>query len=1021
MKDFFVSYNRHDRAWAEWIAWMLEEAGYTTVIQAWDFRAGGNFVLDMQKAASEAQRTIAVLSETYLASEFTQPEWAAAFAQDPTGKERKLIPVRVKECQLSGLLRPIVYIDLVDVAEAEAQDVLLRSLSQDRAKPDQKPRFPRSAASGGNSFGTASHRPKPVFPPNIPSNLPLTSAIFVGRDDELERLHTQLQTKALTVISAVSGMGGIGKTELAAQYALQQRDMGTYPGGICWLRAREDLSTQIVLFTRSQLGLTISEDLELAEQVSLCWRNWQPGETLVVFDDVQQYQDIASVLPPQRSQFRVLLTTRLTLQSPVQNFEIKVLSEEKAIELLRAFATQGRAGNDPRFSEANADLEKQLCQWLGCLPLGLELVGRYLARKPDTSLETLWQRLQDKRLEAKALKDAAPEMTAPLGVTAAFELSWEVLDEPARRLAALLSLFALAEIPWTLVEACYPEEDVEDIEDLRDESLLNLHLLERIGEGTYQLHQLLREFFAAKREQRAEMVEMKQWFRLVVLEAVKRSTETPERSLLAETTMLLPHLQAVVQLSETSEQAIDVAIDLAWLANLYYSQGRYEEAEPLYLRALEISKEQLGENHPDVSNRLNNLASLYHSQGRYEEAKPLLLRALEISKEQLGENHPDIAIWLNNLAGLHRSQGRYEEAEPLLLRALEISKEQLGENHPDIAIWLNNLAELYRSQGRYGEAELLYQQALAISEEQLGRNHLQFAASLHNLANLYCLQGRYKEAEPLLLRALEISKEQLGENHPDIATKLHNLASLYRSQERYGEAEPLLLRALEISEERLGENHPDIATSVNNLALLYDSQGRYEETEPLYLRALAISKEQLGENHPDIATWLHNLAGLYELQRLYEKAEPLYQQALTISEEQLGENHPQFAASLNNLANLYRSQGRYEEAEPLHLRCLAIQRQALGENHPQFAGSLNNLANLYRWQGRCGEAEPLFLRALAVLFNHLGTDHPNSQQVWQNFQAFLWQVIRAEQTAQLSDHPVTQDLLRQMQMENDNA
>ncbi|NJO75902.1 MAG: TIR domain-containing protein, partial [Leptolyngbyaceae cyanobacterium RM1_406_9] len=621
MKDFFISYNRHNRAWAEWIAWTLEEAGYTTVIQAWDFRAGGNFVLDMQKAASEAQRTIAVLSETYLSSEFTQSEWAAAFAQDPTGKNRTLIPVRVKECQLSGLLAPIVYIDLVDVAEAEAQEVLLRSLSKDRAKPNQKPRFPGSAAAQNNC-------PKPVFPPSIPSNLPLTSAIFMGRDDELEQLHAQMRSQATIAISAVSGMGGIGKTELAAQYALQQRDMGTYPGGICWLRVREDLSTQIVLFARSHLGLTIPEDLELAEQVSHCWRNWHPGETLIVLDDVQRYEEIKPVLPPERSQFRVLLTTRLTLRSPVQNFEIKVLSEEKAIELLRAFATEGRGGKDlrlleevadlqgrdPRFPEAVADLEKQLCQWLGYLPLGLELVGRYLARKPDTSLETLWQRLQDKRLAAKALKDVAPEMNAPLGVAAAFELSWEVLDEPARQLAARLSLFALAEIPWLLVEACYPEEDAEDVEDWRDESLLSLHLLERIGESTYQLHQLLHEFFAAKREQRADLVEMKQSFRSAVLWAAKRSTETPEQSLLAETTVLIPHLQAVIKLSETSGQTTDVAVDLAWLAELYRSQGRYAQAEPLYLRALAISQAQLGENHPDVATKLNNLAELYRSQ-----------------------------------------------------------------------------------------------------------------------------------------------------------------------------------------------------------------------------------------------------------------------------------------------------------------------------------------------------------------------------------------------------------------------
>lgn len=143
MKDFFISYNRADKQWAEWIAWTLEEAGYSVVIQAWDFRPGGNFVLDMQRAAAESHKTIAVLSESYLKSSFTQPEWAAAFAQDPESLERKLIPVRVKECKPEGMLRPIVYVDLVGLTEADAKQTLLDSLRK-RAKPEQAPVFPES-------------------------------------------------------------------------------------------------------------------------------------------------------------------------------------------------------------------------------------------------------------------------------------------------------------------------------------------------------------------------------------------------------------------------------------------------------------------------------------------------------------------------------------------------------------------------------------------------------------------------------------------------------------------------------------------------------------------------------------------------------------------------------------------------------------------------------------------------------------------------------------------------------------
>lgn len=143
MKDFFISYNRADKQYAEWIAWTLKEAGYSVVIQAWDFRPGGNFVLEMQRAAAESQKTIAVLSESYLKASYTQPEWAAAFANDPQSLERKLIPVRVKECKPEGMLRPIVYIDLVGLSEADAKQTLLEGLKPS-GEPVQKPMFPEA-------------------------------------------------------------------------------------------------------------------------------------------------------------------------------------------------------------------------------------------------------------------------------------------------------------------------------------------------------------------------------------------------------------------------------------------------------------------------------------------------------------------------------------------------------------------------------------------------------------------------------------------------------------------------------------------------------------------------------------------------------------------------------------------------------------------------------------------------------------------------------------------------------------
>jgi TIR domain len=143
VKHFFISYNREDRAWAEWIAWQLEEAGFSVVVQAWDFRQGGNFVLDMQRAIEEAERTLVVLSPSFLASQFTAPEWAAAFAKDPTGAKGLLLPVRVKDCNPTGLLAQIVYTDLVGAKDrTEARERLLAGVNKARAKPLSEPPMP---------------------------------------------------------------------------------------------------------------------------------------------------------------------------------------------------------------------------------------------------------------------------------------------------------------------------------------------------------------------------------------------------------------------------------------------------------------------------------------------------------------------------------------------------------------------------------------------------------------------------------------------------------------------------------------------------------------------------------------------------------------------------------------------------------------------------------------------------------------------------------------------------------------
>ncbi len=214
--DVFVSYNRADRDWAEWIAWTLEAAGRPVLFQDWDFRPGSNFALRMQDGA-RARYTVAVLSSSYLEAEYTQAEWAAAFARDPQGKNRSLIPFRVRECQPDGILGPIVYADLIGLDEGAARQAVLNAFL-DRAKPETEPAFPGTR----RGLGDLVLRPKPAFPGGgsavqLSLNLPQTGEHFFGREEDLARLDAAWAAPAVHALSVVA-WGGVGKTALVKHW-----------------------------------------------------------------------------------------------------------------------------------------------------------------------------------------------------------------------------------------------------------------------------------------------------------------------------------------------------------------------------------------------------------------------------------------------------------------------------------------------------------------------------------------------------------------------------------------------------------------------------------------------------------------------------------------------------------------------------------------------------------------------------------------------------------------------------------
>jgi tetratricopeptide (TPR) repeat protein len=274
----------------------------------------------------------------------------------------------------------------------------------------------------------------------------------------------------------------------------------------------------------------------------------------------------------------------------------------------------------------------------------------------------------------------------------------------------------------------------------------------------------------------------------------------------------------------------DQAVDLGRV-------GRYSEAEPLFRTIEEVSRQVLGQDHPDTAASVYNLAQILQARGKYAEAEPLYWQSLAIRLQTLGVDHPRTANSYVNTGGNLDAQGKYAEAEPLLETGLAIRLRTLGEDHPDTAWAYNNLAGNRVSLRKHAEAEPLFKAALAIWRRTLGEDYPDMAWSYNGLATILCDQGKSTEAEPLLRKASAILRARLAEDHPVVALRDHNLAANLYAQGTYAEAESLDRKALVASRRALGEDHPDTAMISSKLAASLYAQGRFIEAEATAIAA----------------------------------------------------------------------------------------------------------------------------------------------------------------------------------------
>lgn len=676
-------------------------------------------------------------------------------------------------------------------------------------------------------------------------NVPyVRNPFFTGREEILEALHEHLtgdQGVTLTQSYALSGLGGIGKTQLAVEYTY--RYSLSY-SAVFWIEA-ESAETILSSFVAIAEHLQLPERQETDQQkIVAAVQRWLSthNQWLLVWDNVEDLTLLQHFLPATKTGAILLTTRRRALATLAQSMEVPTMMPEEGLllllrraGLLDTQATPKEMMHLAQYKPHEYRAAAQLVSTMDGLPLALDQAGAYI-QETQCSLVAYLHHFETKRANLLSRRgERASEY--PASVSTTWSLSFARVEQQNPVAAEFLHCCAFLH-PDAIPEELFTRGAGQLSPQLR--------LLECDPLALNEIVSVLLSYSLIRRDRSTATLSMHRLVQAVLLDTLPETLRKqwqgqviqalaglfPERVLedWATTARLVPHALICISWIEHEVQfSLSAAFLLTQTGAYLRERGQYTEAEPLLLRSLAIRKQQLGETHPDTATSLNDLANLYRQQGKYEQAEPLYQRALAIREQQLGETHPDTAKSLSNLAILYAEQGKYKQAEPLLQQALTLQEQHLGLQHPAIATSLHNLAELYRLQGKYEQAELLYQRSLTIFQQQLEPDHPNIASGLANLATLYRLQGKYEQAEPLFRQALTIREHTLVPTHPHLAEVVHEFAILRQEQGHYDEALSLYRCALAARTHALGAAHPDTINTWERLGALLCDRGRTEE------------------------------------------------------------------------------------------------------------------------------------------------------------------------------------------------
>jgi tetratricopeptide (TPR) repeat protein len=729
----------------------------------------------------------------------------------------------------------------------------------------------------------------------VVANLPPRNPNFAGRAELLDQLHQRLgpgQSAAVVQAQALHGLGGVGKTELALEYAythLEDYDL------VWWVGAEQAAAVpgQLIVLAR-RLGL--SEHDEQVQTIGALWDALrQRDRWLLVFDNAEDPADLRPWWPPGSG--RVLVTSRTpTWAGLAAAIAVDVLPRAEAVAFL-----QRRLKSD--------DLALvELAETLGDLPLALEQAAAYI----EQTQMPLHEYLQAFRTHRQKLLDQGAPLAHDGTVNATVQLAADRVahaSQPGIELLRLCAFLAPDAIPLDLLtedpEVLPPAlaSAATDWLDLQEaiRTLRHYSLADREPAGL-RVHRLVQAVVEDSLSlERAIWVE--RVIRLLVAGWPARSYyDAPTWPRCAQ---LLPHVVRAAEHSKQMQVALESTAELLTEAS-YYARRRadYRAAVDLNGQALAIREAGPAPEDAQVGRNLANQGNALREQGRFAEARGLIERGLAIHQAALGPQHSETARDHSYLGSVLRDLGEFPTARAELERALAIHQATLGPQDPYVA-----------------------------------RDRANLGLVLHDLGDLTRARAEFE-------RALEVDEAVYGAKHPEVARDCTFLGLVLLDLGDLAAAREQCQRALAIDEAALEPTHPHVARNHANLGLVLLDLGDLTEARAEFERALVIREAHRGPDHPDTAASLDNLGLVLQAQGDLQTARSLQERALSIREARLGPEHPLTAQSLSNLALVLRDQGYLDQARPLHERALAIREARLGADHPATVRSRRDLAEV---------------------------------------------------------------------------